>query len=93
EAQVRFYAGEPVRAPDGERVGSLCIVDTRPRQLRSREQEILHELAGWVERELALQRELDRAAQIQQMLMPRSVPDLPGYELAGRCVPTQDIGG
>lgn len=93
DPHVRFYAGEPIAAPGGERVGSLCILDTKPRQFSSREQEILHELAVWVERELVIQRELDRAAQIQQMLMPREAPELPGYELAGYCLPTQDIGG
>ena len=26
---VRFYAGQPVRAPGGERVGTVCIADPR----------------------------------------------------------------
>lgn len=90
---IRFYAGEPITAPGGERIGSLCILDINPREFSAREQDILHELAAWVERELVIQRDLDRAAQVQQMFMPREIPDLPGYELAGRCMPTQDIGG
>lgn len=93
DPHVRFYAGEPITAPSGDRIGSLCILDTHPREFSAREQEILHELAAWVERELVIQRDLDRAAQVQQMLMPREVPNLPDYELAGQCMPTQDIGG
>ena len=30
---VRFYAGQPLRTPGGFPVGSLCIVDHRPRQI------------------------------------------------------------
>jgi hypothetical protein len=90
---IRFYAGHPLRAPGGERVGSLCLFDTRPREMNSREQDILVDMAMFVERELASHQELDRAAEVQQVLMPRTIPDLPGYELAGQCVPTQAIGG
>ena len=67
-----FYAGHPLHAPGGEPVGSLCLVDSAPRELDERERRILAEMAGWVERELAAQMELDRAEQIQQMLMPRT---------------------
>ncbi|MEX5236257.1 PP2C family protein-serine/threonine phosphatase [Kocuria arenosa] len=93
DPHVRFYAGQPLEAPGGERIGSLCLLDTRPRALSDDEQTLLREMAGWVERELALQHELDRAAQVQQVLMPSSAPRVDGYELAGRCVPTQAIGG
>lgn len=90
---VRFYAGHPLHAPGGETVGSLCLVDDQPRQMSEREQRLLAEMAGWVERELAAQREMDRAEQIQQMLMPRTDPALAGWEIAGRCTAASSIGG
>jgi hypothetical protein len=89
----RFYAGHPLRAPGGEPVGALCLVDRRPRQLTERERRLLAEMAGWVETELARRVELDHAAAVQQVLMPRAAPDLPGWDVAGRYVPAQDIGG
>lgn len=90
---IRFYAGQPLHAPGGEAVGSLCLFDTRPRTLTAREQEMLAEMGRWVETELAHQAELDRAAEVQQVLMPHTTPALAGYQLAGRCLPTHSIGG
>jgi PAS domain S-box-containing protein len=34
-AQIRFYAGQPLLAEDGSRVGTICILDRVPRELSS----------------------------------------------------------
>ena len=54
--QVRFYAGAPVSLGDGSRVGALCIVDQRPRQLDPAALQLLRDLAIFVEQELKLTR-------------------------------------
>ncbi|WP_052207086.1 PP2C family protein-serine/threonine phosphatase [Sinomonas humi] len=90
---VRFYAGHPLHAPTGEPIGSLCIVDTKPRALTGKDRTALAALARLVEREVAMGAELDRAAQVQQLIMPRTAPEVPGYRLAGRCVPARSVGG
>jgi hypothetical protein len=90
---VRFYAGHPLHAPGGEPVGSLCLVDDHPRELDAGEKHLLAEMAGWVERELAAQDEMDRAVEVQRVLMPRTTPVIVGYELAGCCTPARDLGG
>jgi len=46
-----FYAGAPIHF-DGERVGVLCIGDTKPRQLDAEQLNVLSDLAMLVEREL-----------------------------------------
>jgi len=50
--RVRFYAGVPLKAADGQRVGAFCIKDRRPRRLSKENQKILKYLASWVELEL-----------------------------------------
>jgi PAS domain S-box-containing protein len=49
---VRFYAGAPLHAPGGERVGTLCVIDRRPRQLSVEDFAMLRDLANGVEAEL-----------------------------------------
>lgn len=52
-AHLRFYAGYPLRAPDGHRVGSLCVIDRRARDLSARDRKLLEDLARMAEEELA----------------------------------------
>lgn len=49
---VRFYAGYPLAAADGNLLGTLCIVDSRPRSFGTAEQQSLRDLGTWVEQEL-----------------------------------------
>jgi len=49
---IRFYAGAPIHASSGERVGVLCIIDTIPRMMSSKDLQILRDLADCVEHEL-----------------------------------------
>ncbi len=41
---VRFYAGAPLTAPGGERVGTLCVLDSKPRVLGTVELAVLQAL-------------------------------------------------
>lgn len=51
---VRFYAGHPLRLPNGATVGSLCIIDHQPRQFSPADIEALADLAALVEVEFAV---------------------------------------
>lgn len=45
---VRFYAGAPLRAPDGHTLGALCVLDRSPRQLEDTDRDALLTLADQV---------------------------------------------
>lgn len=52
EPHIRFYAGMPVREPSGYKVGTLCIIDDKPRSLREIDLDVLRSLASIVEDEI-----------------------------------------
>ena len=45
---IRFYAGAPLKGPDGHKLGTLCIIDKVPRQLSDDEKTTLQNLADIV---------------------------------------------
>jgi phosphoribosyl 1,2-cyclic phosphodiesterase/CheY-like chemotaxis protein len=53
EPRIRFYAGYPLMLDDGSCIGTLCLLDTRPRILESSDLERLHDLADMVLREIS----------------------------------------
>lgn len=54
ELGFRFYAGCPVVDPDGFALGSLCVIDTRPRTLDGTQRQILANLAALASDEIRL---------------------------------------
>ncbi|WP_088281824.1 EAL domain-containing protein [Ideonella sp. A 288] len=42
---IRFYAGAPLRLSSGHRVGTLCVIDRRPRWLDPTQRDVLRQLA------------------------------------------------
>lgn len=50
---IRFYAGAPLHAPNGQTIGTLCIIDDKPHVFSAEELTVLRDLANGVEEELA----------------------------------------
>jgi len=59
--KLRFYAGAPLRAPESQPIGSLCLLDTKPRQFTEREKRLLKEYASEVTEEIARRVPLSKA--------------------------------
>lgn len=53
---IRFYAGAPLVSSTGHRLGSLCIIDNKPRQLDPESCNVLINFAEIVVRELEKER-------------------------------------
>jgi phosphoribosyl 1,2-cyclic phosphodiesterase/CheY-like chemotaxis protein len=52
DPHVRFYAGVPLHAADGARVGAFCIVDSKPRSMSDAQLRMLKDIARLIEEEL-----------------------------------------
>ena len=60
-ASVRFYAGHPLRSTEGAWIGTLSVLDSRPRGLADQQLARLDDLAMWT------QEELNRAARAETL--------------------------
>jgi PAS domain S-box-containing protein len=56
EPRIRFYAGAPIRTPEGHPIGTLCVIDHQERSLTPEQQQVLEALARRVTSELELRR-------------------------------------
>ncbi|MDB6151858.1 MAG: ATPase [Chthoniobacteraceae bacterium] len=63
--EIRFYAGRSIQTEDGNKMGTLCVIDRKPRTLTEAEIELLTDLAMLAQNELTairLQEALDHIA-------------------------------
>jgi diguanylate cyclase (GGDEF)-like protein len=58
EPRIRSYAGYPVHAPNGHRIGTFCLIDRLPRNFSDRDRETLKDFANLVDDELASSSEM-----------------------------------
>lgn len=54
DPNIRFYAGVPLRSIGGLSIGTLCAIDSKPRQLNPGEVSILVDLAALVSKEMQM---------------------------------------
>ncbi len=57
---LRFYCGMPLINPDGYALGSLCVLDTEPREFTFQQGEAIRQLARQVVRELELRKHVNQ---------------------------------
>ncbi len=94
---VRAWAGFPVKAPSGDVLGTFCVVDIEPRDFRLDQIEALASLAEAAGAEIALRMTVEQLGDVtetlRETLLPPSLPDVPGLELASAHVPADDGDG
>jgi diguanylate cyclase (GGDEF)-like protein len=59
--QIRFYAGAPLINPEGTALGTLCVIDRRPRTITDGQRLSLRRLADTAMTTLELRRAMNRA--------------------------------
>ena len=77
---VRFYAGAPLITSDGHALGSLCVVDTVPRNLTTQQEEALRALRSQAVAQLELRRNL---VELQDALRARDEAEAGQRRLIG----------
>nr|WP_211210166.1 GAF domain-containing SpoIIE family protein phosphatase [Actinopolyspora halophila] len=97
ECGLRSYAAAPIITPEGHRLGTVDVFDTRPREFHGSELSTLAELAAvamdalelrlstltTLRHERQLRKQLESfASTLQRTLLPPSLPAVPGLQLS-----------
>jgi PAS domain S-box-containing protein len=57
DPNIRFYAGIPLTTPDQQQIGTLCVIDNKPRQLKAHQLQIIQLLSKNIITHLELRRQ------------------------------------
>lgn len=96
----------PMRDPHHKLVGVVQLLNKKGGPFLSRDANLLNALAGQAairieharlyEEEIkrkVLDNEIERARQIQESFLPKEIPVIQGFDVAGKCVYSEKIGG
>ncbi len=76
DPKIRFYAAQTIKSADGFCLGTLAIIDTKPRRLNTSERKLLSDLAKWVELELAQPTMLNHSSKYAKLSSFTRAPSL-----------------
>ena len=68
DPSIRFYAGAPLTVADGISLGTLCVIDRKPRRLTPQQMDALDVLRSAVVTQLELRRAMADFTAVEQML-------------------------
>jgi serine phosphatase RsbU (regulator of sigma subunit) len=96
--KIGAWAGYPIRSPDGDVLGSMCVIDENPRAWQPAELAALGTLARAVSNEISLRQSLAQsqeslqltqalARSLQDSLLPPALEDVAGLDVAASYLP------
>jgi hypothetical protein len=91
--RIVSYIGHPLRSSDGTVIGCIVLMGREPREFGTDELIQLGLVALWVQDEMTQETETERAAHVQQALLPTRTVTVDGYELAGASAPARSVSG
>ena len=80
EPGLRFYAGALLKTAEGQPIGTVCVLDTRPRELSERQRRGLMRLARQAMTQMELRRSLREQAE-QRLLHERILDSATDYAI------------
>lgn len=82
EPGIRFYAGAVLHGPTGKALGTLCIIDSKPREFSDNEKQRLIQFARLVEHELSYNHYLNEMrTKVENSLYYDALTSLPNSRL------------
>lgn len=93
EPYARFYAGVPLSTSDNHRIGTLCVMDTKPRRLTEQQKAGLRILARQVMRLIELQTKTHRESDLRRELHTKSALSRAIIDYAGTAIISVDLTG
>ena len=106
EFGLRLYAGVPLTTRNGYNLGTLCVIDRQPRDVRGGELQRLCDLAAIVVDHLELRQQAGvtiaeseqrhaeveaLASALQASLLPPALPTIPGFDIAAAYHPASSL--
>ncbi len=66
DPRIRFYAGAPLKTKNGNKIGTLCVIDSKPKKLNSKQKKNLVALADQVVAQLELRQLAGREKELNE---------------------------
>jgi PAS domain S-box-containing protein len=68
EPHIRHYAGALIRTKEGHKLGTLCVIDTKPKKLNETQRNALKKLAYQVTTQIELKRSYKKHQELNELL-------------------------
>ena len=73
---LQFYSAVPLKTKEGYNLGTLCVMDRKPRKLKPADREILKKLGALVMSQIEMQLDAKKAIKLQHEVLSTTAHDL-----------------